>query len=112
MDGLDAMALRDALIEVWKGDYPDMKVSEVTIGGKDVTKGDFGADSITSYLWVHEDVVYDIESSDEAIATAALAGLPTAAASAAPVASGSSAPAASCVPASGSPGPAASPSAS
>ena len=112
VDGLDAMALRDALIEAWKGDYPDMKVSEVTIGGKDVTKGDFGADSITSYLWVHEDVVYDIESSDEAIATAALAGLPTAAASAAPVASGSSAPAASCVPASGSPEPAASPSAS
>ena len=45
-----ATALRDALIEAWKGDYPDMKVSQVTIGGKDVTKGDFGEDSITSYL--------------------------------------------------------------
>ena len=112
VDGVAATALRGALIEAWKGDYPDMKVSQVTIGGKDVTKGDFGADSITSYLWVHDDAVYDIESSDEAIATAALAGLPTAAASAAPVASGSSAPAASCVPASGSPEPAASPSAS
>ena len=66
VDGVDATALRDALIEAWKGDYPDMKVSQVTIGGKDVTKGDFGADSITSYLWVHDDAVYDIETSDEA----------------------------------------------
>ena len=75
MDGVAATAVRDALIEAWKGDYPDMKVSQVTIGGKDVTKGDFGADSITSYLWVHGDAVYDIETSDEAIATAALAGI-------------------------------------
>jgi hypothetical protein len=112
VDGVDAMALRGALIEAWKGDYPDMKVSQVTIGGKEVTKGDFGPDSITSYLWVHGDAVYDIESSDETIATAALAGLPTPAASSAPAASGSSAPAASCVPASGSPVPAASASAS
>ena len=76
VDGVDATALRDALIEAWKGDYPDMKVSQVTIGGKDITKGDFGADSITSYLWVHGDEVYDIETSDETIATSALAGLP------------------------------------
>ena len=110
VDGVAATPLRAALIEAWKGDYPDMKVSEVTLGGKDIMKGDFGADSPSSYLWIHNDEVYDIETSDETIATAALAGLPTAAASAAPVASGSSAPAASCVPASGSPDPAASPS--
>ena len=57
VDGVAATAVRDALIEAWKGDYPDMKVSQVTIGGKDVTKGDFGADSITSYLWIHDDAV-------------------------------------------------------
>ena len=110
VDGVAATTLRDALIEAWKGDYPDMKLSQVTIGGKDITKGDFGADSPMSYIWIHGDEVYDIETSDETIATAALAGLPTAAASGAPVASGSSGPAASCVPASGSPEPAASPS--
>src|SRR4029078_4789256 len=92
VDGVAATAVRDALVEAWKGDYPDMKVSQVTVGGKDVTKGDFGADSITSYLWVHGDAVYDIETSDGAIATAALAGLPTAAACAAPVAPRSPAP--------------------
>lgn len=112
VDGVAATALRGALIEAFKGDSPDMKVSQVTLGGKEITKGDFGPDLPTSYLWAHDDAVYDIESSDEAIATAALAGLPTPAASAAPVASGSSAPAASCVPASGSPAPVASPSAS
>ncbi len=112
VDGVAATALRDALIEAWKGDYPDMKVSQAILGGKDITKGDFGADSPTSYLWIHGDEVYDIETSDETIATAALAGLPTASASAAPVSSGTSSPAASCAPASGSPEPAASPSAS
>ena len=113
VDGVAATALHDALIEAWKGDYPDMKASQVTIGGKDVTKVDFGPDTPASYLWVHDAAVYDIESSDDAIVTAALAALPTsAAASVAPVPSGSSAPAASCVPASGSPGPADSPAAS
>jgi hypothetical protein len=111
VDGVSAAAVRGALIEAFKGDSPDMKVSQVTLGGKDITKGDFGPDLPTSYLWVHDDAVYDIESSDETIATAALAALPTAAAaSGAPVASGSSAPAASCVPASASPGAADSPS--
>lgn len=112
VDGVAPTTLRGALIEAFKGDSPDMKVSQVTLGGKEITKGDFGPDVPTSYLWVQEDAVYDIESSDEAIATAALAALPTPPASASPGASDSSAPAASCVPASASPGAAESPSAS
>lgn len=112
VDGVAPTALRGALIEAFKGDSPDMKVSQVTVGGKEITKGDFGPDLPTSYLWVHGDNVYDIESSDETIATAALAELPTSGAASPPVASASSAPAASCVPASGSPDPAASPSGS
>ncbi len=103
-DGVDATALRDALVAAWKGDYPEMKVSQVTVGGKDVTKGDFGEDSITSYLYLAGDKVYDIESSDEAIATAALAALPAPAASPGAAASTSPVAIASCVPASGSPG--------
>jgi hypothetical protein len=109
-DGVDPTALRDALIAAWKGDYPDMKVSQVNVGGKDVTKGDFGEDGITSYLYIRDEVVYDIESADETIATTALEGLPGPGGPAAPTASGSAAPAASCVPPSASPD--ASPSAS
>ena len=102
-DGVAATALRDALIAAWKGDYPDMVISPVTVGGKDVTKGEFGEDTISSFLYLDGDNVYDIESSDEAIATAALAALPAPGASAAPASTGSAAPAASCVPASASP---------
>jgi hypothetical protein len=112
VDGVAPTAVRDALIAAWKGDYPDMTVSQVTLGGKEVTKGDFGEDTITSYLYIHGDDVYDVESSDETIATTALAALPAPDASAAPAATGSPAPSASCVPASGSPGQAVSPSAS
>ena len=112
VDGVAPTAVRDALIAAWKGDYPEMTVSQVTVGDKEVTKGDFGEDTITSYLYIRGDDVYDVESSDEAIATAALNALPGPGASAAPAASGSPAASASCVPASGSPAPAASASAS
>jgi len=114
-DGVEASALRDALIGAWKGDYPEMVISQVTVGGKDVTKGDFGEDTITSYLYLDGDNVYDIESSDEAIATTALGAIPAPAASPGAAPSGSPVAVASCVPASavpasGSPEPAASPS--
>jgi hypothetical protein len=76
--GVDATKVRDALVQAWKGDSPDLKVSQVTLGGKEVTKGDFGTDSVNSYLYVTGDLVYDIETSDETIATAALNSLPAA----------------------------------
>lgn len=110
--GVDATAMRDALIAAWKGDYPEMTISQVKVGDKDVTKGDFGEGIVTSYLYIRDDVVYDIESGDEETANTALAALPAPGASAAPAASGLPAASASCVPASGSPAPAASPSAS
>jgi hypothetical protein len=82
--GVAATDLRDALVAAWKGDYPDMTVTEVTLGGKQITKGGFGADTASSFLYVRDDVVFDIESTDEAIATAALAALPLGGASGAP----------------------------
>lgn len=87
--GLPATAVRDALIQAWKGDYPDMKVSDLVLGGATVTKGDFGADTIASYLYLRGDLVYDIETTDEKVATAAIAALPAPGASGAPAPSGS-----------------------
>jgi hypothetical protein len=97
VDGIKATAIRDALIAAWKVDYPEMIVSTVTLDGKEVTKGDFGEETIASYFYVRDDLVFDIETTDQAIATAALASLPkpgaspsrapSAAPSAAPVAS-------------------------
>lgn len=74
--GIEATALRDALVAAWKVDYPEMAVSTVTLDGKEVTKCDFGEDTIASYLYVRDDLVFDVETTDEAIASAALAALP------------------------------------
>lgn len=83
--GIEATALRDALVAAWKVDYPEMAVSTVTLDGKEVTKCDFGEDTIASYLYVRDDLVFDVETTDEAIAAAALAALPIPGASPSPV---------------------------
>jgi hypothetical protein len=85
--GTEAASLRDNLIKAWKGDYPDLVTTSITIGGKKVTKGDFGADAINSYWYLSGNDVYDVETTDEGLATAALSALPDAAGS--PMPSGS-----------------------
>lgn len=82
--GVPAPAVRDALIAAWKSDYPDMVVSQVKLGGRDVTKGGFGADTASSYLYLRGDVVFDFESTDDTFVAAALAALPEPGASGAP----------------------------
>jgi hypothetical protein len=97
--GLATAPVHDALLAAWKGDSPDMKVSQVTLDGKAITKVDFGQDTPSSYLYQRGDVVYDIETTDEKVASAALAALPTPGASASPHASAAPAsPAASASP--------------
>lgn len=85
--GADPAAVRDALLAAWKVDNTDLKVSTVTLGDQKVTKGDFGSEIDPSYMFVKDDIVYDIETSDEAIATAAVAAIAHPGASAAPVTS-------------------------
>jgi hypothetical protein len=82
--GIAGTALRDALIAADKGDYPDLKVADTTIGGLAVKTGDFGEGSVETYWYVRGDVVFDIETGDPSIAQAALAALPEPGASAAP----------------------------
>jgi hypothetical protein len=94
VNGVEGGPLHDALVEGWKGLAPDVKVSDITLGDKKVTKGDDGTDYPFSYLYVRDNVVYEIYTSDESIATAALAALPV------PGATGASAPAASSAPSS------------
>jgi hypothetical protein len=101
--GVPAAPLRDALITGWKALVSTVKISQVTLAGKAVTKGDDGAGYPFSYLYVSGDLVYEIYTSDESIATAALAALPVPGASAAPHTSATQAhspsPAASATPA-------------
>ena len=74
--GVDGNVLRDAIIAAWKGDFPDLKTAQTTIGGLAVTTGDFGDGGIATYWYVRDGVVFDIESSDPTLAAAALAALP------------------------------------
>jgi hypothetical protein len=85
--GVEPAAIRDALLAAWKGDFPDLKVSTMTLGGKEVTKGDFGSDAAATFMYLKDGAVYDIETSDEAIATAAVAAIDHPGASSAPATS-------------------------
>jgi hypothetical protein len=76
VDGVAPADVRDALLAAWKIDSPDMAVSTVKLGGQDVTKADFGEDTIDSWLVVRDGVVYDIETNDQEVAAAAVAALP------------------------------------
>ncbi len=95
--GVEPAKIRDALLAAWKGDFPDLKVSTLTLGGKEVTKGDFGSDAAATFLYLKGNAVYDIETSDAAIATAAIDAIDHPGASHAPASS--AAPAASASPA-------------
>jgi hypothetical protein len=90
LDGVDPAGLRDAIIDAWRGDYAELEVSTITLGGAEVTKGNFGAGEINSYWLIGDGRVYDIGSADESLAAAAIAALPpSSGASAPPGASGS-----------------------
>ncbi len=93
--GVEAAKVRDALVAAWKGDYPDMTISDVTLDGKTLTKGAFAeADTPSFYIYLRDDLVFDIWSSDDVGATSTLKALP---------APGASRPPASGAPASGAP---------
>jgi hypothetical protein len=71
MDAGNGAAYRDALIKDWQ-DQGDVTITSVTVGNKKVTRGDFGPDAINSWWYVSGNDLYDVESSDEALANAAL----------------------------------------
>lgn len=87
--GVDGAKLRDTLITAWKGDFPDLKLTDVTVGGQKMMKGEFDADTPPSYLYARGEYLYDIWTTDPDIAAAAIAALPAPGASAAPRASAS-----------------------
>jgi hypothetical protein len=87
--------LRDGMIAAWKAQYPDLATSQVTVGDKAVTKGVFGNGLPDSYWYVHGDVVFDVETTDDNLAAGLLAQLPPAGPSASPGASPSNTPVAS-----------------
>lgn len=94
VEGISAVGLRDAMIAAWKEQYPDLVVSDITLGGRSVTKGLFGSDVPDSYWYISGDVVFDVETSGEALATTVLAALPEPGPSSSPSGAPSGSPAA------------------
>jgi hypothetical protein len=74
--GLDGPEVLATVREAWKAQYPTLKSTEVKLGGKDVTRATFADAGVNSYWYVREGVVFDIETSDEELATAVLEVLP------------------------------------
>ncbi|MDP9483150.1 MAG: hypothetical protein M3P84_08015 [Chloroflexota bacterium] len=93
--GVAPEGLRDALIEgVLRANFPEIVMAPVTVGDKAVVLG--AIDGIYSTWYIHDGLLFEIESFDEDISTAILAGLPPAEAvpsAAAPSAAESASPA-------------------
>ncbi|HEU4571886.1 MAG TPA: hypothetical protein VFR93_04305 [Candidatus Limnocylindrales bacterium] len=76
LPGVDEAKLRSAILETWlSGNADGVKTTTPTLGGKSVTKIDYGDGRAFEYVYAKGDVVIDIETSDEAIATEVLAGM-------------------------------------
>ena len=76
LPGKDGAALRAAVIETWlSADVAGVTKSEVTLGGKKMTKIDYGDEGTTEYVYGGADYVIVIDTSDTAIATEVAAGI-------------------------------------
>jgi hypothetical protein len=76
LPGKDGAALRAAIIETWlSADVAGVTKTEVTIGGKKLTKIDYGDEGTTEYVYGGSDYVIVIDTSDTAIATEVAAGI-------------------------------------
>jgi hypothetical protein len=92
LEGVPPASLRDGIIAASKGDFPDVKVSTIKLGGTDVTKADFGDGAINSYYFIKDGLVFDVETPDQAIATTLVKGLQDGTIATGPTSSGSAAP--------------------
>ncbi len=70
LPGKDVTKLRAAIIETWlSANQAGVTKTDVTLGGKKLTRIDYGADIPTQYVYTGSDYVITIETSDPAIAT-------------------------------------------
>jgi hypothetical protein len=76
LPGADGAKLREAILDAWLSAKSEgVKTTTPTLGGKTVTKVDYGDGRAFEYVYAQGDVVIDVETADEAIATEVLAAL-------------------------------------
>ena len=97
LDDADPAKLQETLIAAWKTDYPDLKLSDVTIGGQDMVRIDVNVEeqASSSFLFVRNGILYNFTTDDQELVASAVTALPAPGASARPASSASAAPAAS-----------------
>jgi hypothetical protein len=70
LPGKDGTKLRDAVVQTWlSADVAGVTKSDVTLGGKKLTKIDYGDQGTIEYVYTGNDYVIVIDTSDPAIAT-------------------------------------------
>lgn len=76
--GIDPAKLRPVLLESWLGsNTPGVKTSTVTLAGTTATAVSYGDTGPTEYVVVHGDGVFLIETTDQALAAAAVTAMKT-----------------------------------
>lgn len=77
LPGSDLAKLREAIIDTWLSAGADgVKTTAVSLGGKDLSKVDYGDGSTIEYVYAKDDYVVVIDTADVAVATAVAAKLP------------------------------------
>ena len=70
LPGADLAKLKAAILETWlSANVEGVTTSTVTMGGKALTKVDYGDNQTTEYVYAVDDAVIVIDTSDVAIAT-------------------------------------------
>ena len=78
-EGADVNGMLKAMVDSYAGADPPYTVSKTTIADKPVTRAvatDPTADALDIYWYVNDGNIYDVETTDDALAGAAIAGLP------------------------------------
>lgn len=77
LPGVDGATLRTIILETWLlADAPGVTAAEVTLSGKTLTRVSYGDEGSISYVYVHDDAVLVIETTNEEQATRIAASLP------------------------------------
>jgi hypothetical protein len=74
ISGISAAEVRKTLVNALKSDLPTLKTTTATVAGKKVTTGVVEGTQI--YWYEHDAVVFEVTTSDAALATTALGALP------------------------------------
>jgi hypothetical protein len=75
VEGSEPASLIDTMSAAWLANDETFKTTGISLAGQPVTRGSYDDGTVTYYWYAGNGVVYDIETSDEAVATAVIAGL-------------------------------------